>query len=193
MNKISIFFLLLFAACSARDRYNPDKHLDLKEKNEFVSSIVRYAGKRPEPVKDSARFDEKFNAHYNSEQARHMLKLYFESSSGEKFFLLTRKAPSLYEKYVAIGGKLRVDENYLITEYEEVFRTWKMVQDTLDQRASLLFDKMVKGESLDPYLTKNSNGVEYIEFPDDNVYFDKESRKWKSKQFGSVEEMVNGQ
>lgn len=65
-----------------------------------------------------------------------------------------------------------------------------MPLDTLIRRGGLLFDKMVKGESLEPYVTKNSNGVEFIEFPDDNVYYDKKMRKWKSKQFGSIEDMV---
>lgn len=77
---------------------------------------------------------------------------------------------------------MRFNEADSLTAYEEVFRTWKMVPDTLARRSELLFDKMVKGESLDPYLTKNSGGVEYIEFPDDRTYYDKLSRTWKLKQ-----------
>jgi hypothetical protein len=52
-----------------------------------------------------------------------------------------------------------------------------MVPDTLVRRAGLLFDKMVKKESLERYLAKNSNGVDYIEFPDERVVYDKEQRK----------------
>lgn len=166
MNKISIAFFLLLAACSGSDRYNPDKQLDLKEKNDILDRVIQYQEKGP----------------------THLLKLYYKSGP-DHFFLVTRRAPSLHEKYVAIGGRLRI-EGDSTTEYEEIFRTWKLVPDTLNKRGALLFDKMVKGESLDPYLTRNSKDVEYIEFPDDHVSYDKENRKWKSDQFGSIEEMI---
>jgi len=68
-----------------------------------------------------------------------------------------------------------------IGEYEEVFRTWKMVPDTLKKRSSFLFDKMVKGESLEPYYTIVT-GDKYIEFPDERTYYDKSVREWKTKE-----------
>jgi hypothetical protein len=169
--------------------YNPDEQLDQKEKSEFITNIIRYAGKLPDKANDTTKFNTEFDAHYQDQESRHVLKLYYKSSSDEQFFLLTRKAPSLYEKYVAVGGRLRV-RNDSIVEYEEVFRTWRMAPDTLHNRGAFLFDLMVKGKPLDPYFTRNSNGVEYIEFPDEHVYYDKESRRWKSDQFGSIEDMI---
>jgi hypothetical protein len=85
---------------------------------------------------------------------------------------------------------MRFSEKDSLVEYEEVFRTWKMPKDTLARRGALLFDKMVKGESLAQFLTANSGGIEYIEFPDPYVHYDKQSRTWKSTQMGSVEESV---
>jgi hypothetical protein len=41
---------------------------------------------------------------------------------------------------------------------------------------------MVEGENLKPFETRYSNGVEYIEFPDEQTYFDKTERAWKVKQ-----------
>ena len=76
---------------------------------------------------------------------------------------------------------LSLIEEGKISDYEEVFRTWKMVPDTLAKREMILFDKFVRGESLTPYETKNSGGVEYIEFPDERTYFDKQAKQWKSK------------
>ena len=192
MNKIWILLPVLFAGCSPRDSYNPDQHLDAKEKVALVDRIVRYTAKLPDKANDTTKFDPGFDGYYQEQASKHILKLYYQSSD-EQFFLLTRRAPSIYEKYVAIGGRLLVDEKDSLVSYEEVFRTWKMLPDTLDKRAAVLFDRMVKGESLDPYLTKNSNGVEYIEFPDEHVFYDKASRKWKSNQFGSIEEMLDEQ
>ena len=56
-----------------------------------------------------------------------------------------------------------------------------MVPDTLRRRSYFLFDQMVKGEDLTKFYTSNSKGVEYIEFPDDHVYFDVPSKQWKVK------------
>jgi hypothetical protein len=52
-----------------------------------------------------------------------------------------------------------------------------MIPDILKNRSYLLFDRMVKGESLEPYLTKSA-GDQYIEFPDDKVFYDVENRRW---------------
>lgn len=156
-----------------------------------MNKIIRYVGKHPDNVADSLIFSKKYDEHYTREAAKHKLTHYFISKSNEHFFMVTRPAPSLHEKWVATGGRITFNEADDIESYEEVFRTWKMVKDTLSVRSTILFDKMVNGESLDPYLTKNSLHVEFIEFPDDNVYYDKTLRKWRSTKFASVEEFIS--
>jgi hypothetical protein len=191
--KTYFVFIVLFvvSACSTNNDYRPEKYLSPKEQDKLMMDIIRYVGKRPDHANDSTRFLSSYDQHYLEQAAKHKLALYFEDERGMRYFLVTRPAPSIYEKYVATGGKLLYGENGRIAEYEEVFRTWKLQKDTLASRSLILFGKMVKGEPLDAYLTKNANGVEYIEFPDDNVYYDKISRSWKSRLYGSVEEMVN--
>lgn len=191
MKLISLLTIALFTiSCQSSPDYKPHSYLDPVEKDQVLQQIIRYAGKLPEKVSDSLKFNNKYDTYYQELASKHQLTHYYVSDNGEHFFMLQRQAPSLQKKYVAIGGRMRISESDSVIEYEEVFRTWKMIYDTLSQRGALLFDKMVKGESLEPYLTKNSNGIEYIEFPDDYVYYDKVSRSWKSKRFGSVEEMV---
>ena len=108
------------------------------------------------------------------------LDAYFEKG-GYRYFLISRRAPSIHDKRVATGGKLKLDASGNVVEYEEVFRTWKMLEPDLIKKGILLFDKMVKGQSLERYLTKHSWPEEYIEFPDETVYFDKASRKWTTR------------
>ncbi|MDZ7650896.1 MAG: hypothetical protein U5K54_29265 [Cytophagales bacterium] len=133
---------------------------------------------------DGLTFDERFYAPYDSfyiEQARqHKFDAYYKEGTTH-YFLVSRKAPSLVDKRVAIGGKFLLSADNAISEYEETFRTWKMVPDTLAKCEMILFDKLVRGETLESYLTKNSKGIEYIEFPDERTYFDKEARQWKTK------------
>jgi hypothetical protein len=185
-----IILLLVLASCGKKESYIPEEQLTPQRQDIIMSKIIRYAGRKPEKATDSTKFLSQYDEHYITQVAEHKLNLYFVNDDNHHFFLISRKAPSIYEKHVATGGRFKMNEQDSLVEYEEIFRTWKMPYDTLMNRGGLLFEKMVKGESLEAYLTKNSGGVEYIEFPDDNVYYDKQARKWKSKQFRSVEEMV---
>jgi len=191
MKRIYFFALMVIsAACETKPDYDPSSYLDVKEKNRLHLAIVRNIGKLPEKATDSTKMDKQYDEYYLDLASKHQLKNYFISDNGQHFFLEWRQAPSLHEKYVATGGKLRVDKEGNVLSFEEVFRTWKLQPDTLSKRALLLFDKMVKGQSLKEFETIHSKGTEFIEFPDENVFYDTASRTWRSRKFKSVEEMV---
>ncbi|MBX2897423.1 MAG: hypothetical protein KF763_18415 [Cyclobacteriaceae bacterium] len=188
--KYMLLLVLGLVACQPTVSYNAQDQLTPQQYDKVMSKIIRYVGRKPEKATDSTKFSAQFDEHYQEQIGLHKLELYFENRTGDSFFLVSRRAPSLFEKYVATGGRFKFDKVDSLIEYEEIFRTWKMMPDTLKVRSYKLFDKMVKGESLDKYLTVNSGGIEYIEFPDANVYYDKQERKWKSKQFGTIEDIV---
>jgi hypothetical protein len=177
---IVIMLALIAGACSTKNNYQVSAHLTPQEQDEMMWKIIRYIGRAP----DGLTFEERFYAPYDSvyqEQAKlHKFDAYYKKGDTH-YFLVSRRAPSLVEKRVATGGRFVLNSDNKLIEYEEVFRTWKLVPDTLAKREMVLFDKFVKGESLTPYETKNSNGIEYIEFPDDNTYFYKATRQWKTK------------
>jgi hypothetical protein len=160
--------------------YDPDETLTPQEKDKFKMSIVRYVTKPPENVGANEKFDKKFDQYYQERASACRLEQYYKNGD-EEYFLVSQPAPSLTEKRHATGGKLTKDADDKIIQYEEVFRTWKMIPDTLRRRSFMLFDRMVKGKSLELYETKNSIPEEYIEFPDDNTYFDKGARTWVTK------------
>ena len=54
-------------------------------------------------------------------------------------------------------------------------------------KTKLLFEKYLNDENLTPFYTENSKGEFYIEFPDNNTYYDKNQRKWMSKGMTSIE------
>jgi hypothetical protein len=86
----------------------------------------------------------------------------------------------LEEKYVAIAGIVKRDGDKII-RYEEVFRTWKQKKNELYPLAFRLFSEMINGKDLSVYYPENSGNKYIIEFPSNQVYFDKEERKWKRK------------
>jgi len=175
--------LLLLAIVSfggCQKSYDPSSSLSAFEQDELMSKLIRYVAKSPEGLSDEERFYKAYDSYYEEQKSKHRLDAFYKEGN-TNFFLISRQAPSLTEKRVATGGRVAWNEQGELMEYEEVFRTWKMPDTTLVRKGILLFDKMVKGESLEPYLTKNSMPEEYIEFPDDHTYFDKTERKWKAK------------
>lgn len=180
MKKIVLIAMitLMAGACSTKNNYQVNSNLTSQEQDEMMWKIIRYIGRAPEGLTFEERFYAPYDSIYREQAALHKFDAYFKKGDTH-YFLVSRRAPSLVDKRVATGGRFILNEKNKLTEYEEVFRTWKMVPDTLAKRELVLFDKFVRGESLTAYETKNSNGVEYIEFPDERTYYDKTSRSWK--------------
>lgn len=174
-----MILVLITGACSTKNNYEVSAHLTPQQQDEMMWKIIRYIGRAPEGLTFEERFYAPYDSFYREQAKLHKFDAWYTKGQTH-YFLVSRRAPSLVEKRVATGGKFILIENK-ITEYEEVFRTWKLVPDTLAKREMILFDKFAKGESLEPYETRNSKGVEYIEFPDEYTYFDKATRQWKTK------------
>lgn len=174
--------LATLVACStSADKYNPERNLTPQELDANLWRMIRYLGKSPEGLTPPERFYAAYDTHYREQMMLHRIDAWYKEGSTH-YFLVSRIAPSITEKRVATGGKVIFNDKGAIQEYEEVFRTWKMVPDTLKKRSLFLFDKMVKGENLKSYETRFSKGVEFIEFPDEKVFYDKKERAWKIRQ-----------
>jgi hypothetical protein len=175
-----ILFTVLIQSCSFEKDYNPTAHLSVERQDEMMDKIIRYMAKPPEGISFEERFYKGYDDHYQDQKRIHRLDAYYIDGQTH-YFMVSRVAPSLTEKRVAIGGKLMLDDNGNLSYYEEVFRTWKMHSDTLNTRSALLFDVMVNGKDLTQYYTSNTGDADYIEFPDERTYFDVEKRMWRSK------------
>lgn len=187
---IPVTFVLALGACTEHPKYAPERYLTSAQQKSFKMEVARYVAKAPRRVSDSLKFDTIYDEHYAKQALQLDLMAYFiDKRTQTHYFLIGKIAPSIQPKWVATGGKLRYDEKGNLIDYEEIFRTWKLPRKELEERALYLFDLMVRGEDLSPYYTATA-GFNYIEFPDENVYFDKKARTWKSKLYGSVEEMV---
>ncbi len=173
--------LFLLICCRQEKDYNPTAHLSVPQQDQMMDKVIRYMAKAPEGIAFEERFYKGYNEHYAEQQSLHRLDAYYVDGKIH-YFLVSRIAPSLIEKRIAIGGVLQLDDKGGLSRYEEIFRTWKMEPDTLVKRGAFLFDKMVRGEDLKPYYSSISGNTDYIEFPDARTYFDKEKRMWRAKQ-----------
>lgn len=193
MNKFSKHFFLIiialggFSSCE-QAKTNQIDDLPLQEKTELRKKLIRYIGRKPEDASNENKFESYFDSHFENEQRGYDLEYYHKSNDGKIYFLFTRIAPSNILKKVGIAGFVKFNKTGKIIELAEVFRTWKQEPQKLKEVNNLLFTKMINGENLSPYYTENSTDIEYIEFPNKEVWYDKPTRTWKTSRFDPLEE-----
>lgn len=185
MNKciFSGVIIILLAACG--DPKEPSTYFSKEDQDYIVLQCVRYSAKRAPNATHETKFKAEFDEYYSLAAKETDFRRCFKESDDNYFFLMTRKARSIWPAREAIGGKMKVNKDGKLLDYQEVFRTWKMTEDTLNTRAFELFDRMTKGEDLTPFRTKYK-GDRYIEFPDDRNLWNKEKRKWSDRYLDSV-------
>lgn len=181
---LMICIIFTFVSCSqdTKQNFEPVAFLSESEIDDFKYEIIRYVGKLPGKADQQSKFNEEFDAEYHKQAANHELLYYYEdTTSNAIYFLVTRVAPSIYNKKVATGGKLKRNSEGEINHYEEAFRTWKMPIEELTEKSYTLFNDYVNQKELSPYYAANSGGEEYIEFPSETVSYNKEERIWISR------------
>lgn len=182
MRRIIILMLLAgtVVSCSDSNRKNKaSESLTPSEADAVKKAIIRFVSKAPDGTSGNEKFDAKYNAYYEENAKRCFLEFYTVKDNYH-YFLVTQPAASMVEKRHATGGRFALNDKGEVTEYEEIFRTWKMTPQDLRTKSEIIFNDMVAGESLERYYTKHA-GDKYIEFPDDRTYYDKEARAWKVK------------
>src|SRR5689334_21715712 len=105
--RLFLFFeSMAFVACTQQDKYNPDLYFSKDVQTSLIKQSVRYSAK----LAPSATHENKFNAEFNEYYDRAWLETDFRRSFPEDgktyYFLMTRKARSIWPAREAIGGKL---------------------------------------------------------------------------------------
>lgn len=177
--------LFWLQSCTEKDPYNPDRYFSKAEQSALIKQSVRFSAKLPPEATHVTKVDPTFDWYYDVAANECDLRACATAKDGTYYFLMTKKARSIWPAREAIGGIFKVNSETRLIEYEEVFRTWKMAEDSLNARALELFNVMTKENDLTPYLSKN-NGDRYIEFPDDRFFYNKKEHKWIDTAFDST-------
>ncbi|MGY6558791.1 MAG: hypothetical protein ACXIT9_05870 [Nitritalea sp.] len=167
----------LFSQCQPANPYAAEQ-LSSREQHALLLSSIRYLGHLPKKANHDTKFQPVYDTYYSQLALDYTVDAYFQDDAYE-YFLASRIAPSLKVKKVATGVKIQRNADGQLLYYEEVFRTWKFEEEELLEKGLFLFGKMVRGEDLTPFLPQHSGEEEYIEFPDQRVYFDVEARRWQ--------------
>src|SRR5690349_3182776 len=120
--KLLKFFLLvpiLISCSSDPDKYSPSKHLSSKELDAKLWTMMRYLAKTPEGVLTTERFNPTNDTAYRAQMKLMSIDAWYREGDVH-FFLVSKRAPSLFDKRVATGGKAIFDDDGGLKEYEEV-------------------------------------------------------------------------
>lgn len=189
MKNLFLLVLLSFVilGCYNADKYAPDEHLSVEKQDSFKYEIVRFAGRLPKRANHDNKFDTKYDEAYSiMANSMKLNKYYFNPKDDYLYFEISRIAPSIHERYVATGGRLKKNKKGDITTYEEIYRTWKMDKTNLKKKSDIFFDYMVNGKDLSEFYTSNIGDTEHIEFPDQQTFFNKNTRRWEMKDYNAL-------
>lgn len=178
---IVLAFLFIMTSCNKKIDIDPTKVLSTEQIKEKKYQLARYYAGLAKKSTHQDKFDAKYDEHYQEEAKRYeLLYFYKDPETQYEYFALTRIAPSMQLKKVATVGKVLFDGNKIVS-YEEKFRTWKMPEEELKEKTKEMFERYIKGEDLSKYETINTNPEFWIEFPDENTYYDTTLQMWKHK------------
>lgn len=177
---IVLLSIALLSACQQEPKnFEPTEHLSQQNLDSLKRKILPYLAKLPPRATHATKFSPTFDGYYEGLMQQFQWRGLWPNKDGSFFFLLDRPAPSLYQKRVAIAGKLSfLPDGFEISSYEEAFWTFKMTEEKLKEKSTMLFDRYVDGQPLDAYLPMNSE-EEFIEFPDALNRYDASARQWR--------------
>jgi len=184
LNKFIFMLVLLGSSCS-NDPCRPEKFLTSMDQQKLIRESVYFSMKLPPNANHQTKFDPEFKWYYDRAAKEVDLLKYCVDPNGTHYFLMTRVARSITPMREGIGGKIKLDAAGKLSEYEEIFRTWKMPSDSLKTRGAMLFDRMVMGKDLTLFYSK-FQGDKYIEYPNERFSFDKTSRLWHDHSVDSL-------
>ncbi|MFN3529416.1 MAG: hypothetical protein ACK417_05795 [Bacteroidia bacterium] len=171
--------MLVFQACREKAiDLSPNSYWSAEVQDSIKFRVLPYVAKLPKRATHEMKWDERFIPYYKGLMGTFSWRYVWPADDGSYFFMLDRPAASLFNKRIAIAGRIKFDStSYEIETYEEAFWTFKFKEPELTEKTEMLFKRYIKGESLDAYLPMNSF-EEYIEFPDSINFYNKELRRW---------------
>ena len=160
-------------SCSTRDKYDVARYHNPAEQDSVLTSIIAYIYAAPPYTLMKDRFEHRHRPYYSSLTPKFSFHKYFIAEDGTHYFYLIRPASKIGELR-AVGGHFKMDSQYLLKGFHEVFVTPILPEEELGNRCAFLFDEMVKG-TIDPYLKMK----DYVQWPNEVSTYDTVAHEWK--------------
>jgi hypothetical protein len=168
-----LLILFLTSKCST---YEPRKHLDENQYNDYLLKVSPFVNKKPKNTDFDDRFHKSNQHYYQILIAETNARLdFFYPTDTAIFFLYTLKdLTSLYEHYRAHGGYFRVNAKDSIVHLNLLFYTPRFTGDEMKEKGTKLFKEMVKKVNLKKYMGNR----DYIHVPNDDFEYSAVENRW---------------
>jgi hypothetical protein len=164
---------------SVEQGWLPEEYWDEATRNTIKKQIMPYLHRLAPGATHDNKFDEQYAGFYQSAGETYRWRYIKPDERGGWYWMIDRPAASFDQSRTAIAGHLKFREkDFFIEDYDEAFWMFKMPEDELQVKSLYLFNLYTRGEALEPFYRMN-RGTDYIEFPDNQVYYNKKARKWE--------------
>ncbi|NBU71540.1 MAG: hypothetical protein EBS53_08835 [Bacteroidetes bacterium] len=164
---------------SVEQGWLPEEYWDEATRNTIKKQIMPYLHRLAPGATHDNKFDEVYAGFYQSAGETYRWRYIKPDERGGWYWMIDRPAASFDQSRTAIAGHLKFREkDFFIEDYDEAFWMFKMPEDELQVKSLYLFNLYTRGEALEPFYRMN-RGTDYIEFPDNQVYYNKKARKWE--------------
>ncbi len=177
MNKSILVYISFFliSGCSSKNKYDVARYYDVQEQDRVLTGIITFLFSAPTYISMKDRFKPEHRNYYSSLTGRVSIEKYFIADDGTHYFYILRPASNTNEKR-GVGGRFRMNDDFKLTEFREIYVTPILPEEELKGRCAFLFDEMVKG-TIGQYLVMES----YVQWPNPVSYYDSVTYEWKLK------------
>jgi hypothetical protein len=167
--------ILMVGACVKVDNYDVTSYYEKPEQDSVMASILNYIFIAPPYTLMKDRFEPRHRGFYVGATPRFSFIKYYVDKDGMNYFYVMRPTGNQKEKR-GVGGHFKIDSQYHLTDFREVFVTPQLPESEVRGRCAFLFDEMVKGD-VEKYLVMPS----YAQWPNEVSFYDTVTYEWKFK------------
>jgi hypothetical protein len=178
--------MILTACYSEKDKYQFERSkLTSQQRDTLLVDMVTLIGKKPKTADYINRHEPRFREYYKELSKDFSMEFYHQADDTCYYFMI-RPARSARGNTRGVGGKLTLDQEFRIDYFEESFNTPVYSRDVLERIGWRLFRELIEKRSIEGLLWN----VDYIEWPDDRLKYDKEKREWRYDVADGREELI---
>ncbi|CAN5205983.1 hypothetical protein BH23BAC1_BH23BAC1_07990 [soil metagenome] len=172
--KLLVLIYTMTGCGSHNEEYLWEKNFSQEERDTIMADIVTYIYIKPKTANWQTRHESRFRSYYVNKISLFEMDQYYYSGDSIHYFFMIRPARSPKGNKRGVGGKFKMNEEMKISEFEELFNTPVMAEDSIKLVGNTLFQEMIKSGNVDYYLQNSS----LIEWPDERLKYNKAINDW---------------
>lgn len=168
---------VIFFSCKNEKGYKPGLILSKSQQDTLLTDMITYIYIRPASSNNQTRHESQYRSYYSGQLNKFSFENYHITPDSLHYFYLIR--PAYQGQKRGVGGKFRIDParqgSQRLTEFEELFNTVIMPEDSLRSVGNRIFRYLVAHHHLDPFLYDPA----IVEWPDRRLKYDKTENEWR--------------